>query len=928
MRLSFKYKFILSFLTIEIFFISLIVFFNFSSLTNLSHSLIDEKIQTETRLLTEMVKAPIIVYDLGMLDNQIKSFANIKSIAAVKVSDNRQRVLSSITKDPKFDIDRLDKTSDEIIFNGRILKSAMLPIAIDGEIIGSVKVLFDLTNIHQGIDKNRRLTFLLILIEIVISIIIAFIIGHRLTNGLNRLTLSAQRIAQDDQTPIPDVGSNGDEMSILSNALHIMQQRIAERNKNLIDAFQELQGSTTQLQLLLDAMSEGVYGVNNEGICTFVNTSFLEILGYTNTLDVIGKDIHELIHHSHPDGSFYPSCECEMKKVVKNLVRVNVSNEVFWHKDGQAVAVEYWSNPIMIEGECVGAMATFVDITQRKKIENELLKLSQGMEQNPHSIVITDLHGNIEYVNTAFTVASGYASNEVIGKNPNIFKSGKTSNITYKKMWMSLSKGERWIGEFINSNKNGDERIQSVTISPIYRSDGQITHYMAIEEDVTERKHSEARIHYMANFDPLTGLPNRAQLDDRLAYILGLAKRNREQFAVMFLDLDHFKDINDTLGHSIGDALLIELAKRLQSSLREEDTVSRMGGDEFIGLFPDVNEHGAKQIAQKLLNVIAQPFMIGEHTLTVTGSIGIALYPLDGLDMENLSKNADLAMYRAKQDGRNDYCFFTEEMQMHSVRNLKLVNALRYALENGQLHLVYQPQISAKTGCIIGTEALLRWDHPTLGTISPAEFIPLAEESGLILSIGEWVLRTAVQQIKRWIQSGYAPIMMAVNISAVQFRHPSLPSLVTRILNEENLLPQYLELELTEGVAMNNPLAAIAIMDDLHARGIRMSIDDFGTGYSSLSYLKKFKVYKLKIDQSFVRDITTDPEDKAIVGAVISMAHSLGLQTIAEGVETIDQLDYLREQGCDEIQGYYYSKPLRPELMEEFVRNLGISKIN
>ncbi|TRW95410.1 bifunctional diguanylate cyclase/phosphodiesterase [Candidatus Methylobacter oryzae] len=443
---------------------------------------------------------------------------------------------------------------------------------------------------------------------------------------------------------------------------------------------------------------------------------------------------------------------------------------------------------------------------------------------------------------------------------------------------------------------------------------------LGIYEDITEQKKIEERIHYLANFDPLTGLPNRTQLSDHLKYALSLTKRSNGSLALMFLDLDHFKDINDSLGHSTGDALLIELAKRLCKVLRSEDMVTRLGGDEFILLLPGVDANGAAQVAQKLLDAIAEPYLIELYDLSLTASIGIALYPEDGEDLEALSKSADAAMYRAKQEGRQCYRFFTQEMQARSARNLLLVNALHHALELGQLQIYYQPQISMREGHVIGAEALLRWQHPELGFVSPAEFIPVAEGCGLILPIGEWVLRQAVRQAKTWMNQGLGSLTMAVNLSAVQFRHSDLPELVTRILDEEDLPAEYLELELTESVAMHNPQGAIAIMDNLYDRGIRMSIDDFGTGYSSLSYLKKFKVYKLKIDQSFVRDITTDPEDKAIVSAIINLAKSLGLKTIAEGVETEGQQAFLHEQECDEMQGYLFSKPVPAKQFEALLK--------
>jgi diguanylate cyclase (GGDEF)-like protein/PAS domain S-box-containing protein len=449
---------------------------------------------------------------------------------------------------------------------------------------------------------------------------------------------------------------------------------------------------------------------------------------------------------------------------------------------------------------------------------------------------------------------------------------------------------------------------------------GQEPRFIVISRDITERKQAEQDVQQLAYFDALTGLPNRSLLNDRISHALAEASRRKECLALMFLDLDHFKNVNDTLGHRIGDELLVVLAGRMQAVMREQDTVARQGGDEFILLLPNTDGDGAARVAEKLLITISQPIQIAQHELTVTPSMGIAQYPRDGADLETLTKHADIAMYRAKQSGRNGYQFFTTEMQVHASHSLRLENALRRALERDQLCLHYQPQLSLLSGQIVGVEALLRWCHPELGQVSPAEFIPIAETSGQIQKIGEWVLRTAVLQAKQWLAQGLPPMTMSVNLSAVQFRHPDLPALVAQVLAEVQLPPQYLALELTESVALHDPLGAIAVLAQLHQQGVRTSIDDFGTGYSSLSYLKRFQAYQLKIDQSFVRDISDDPDDRAIVSAIINLARSLDMSTIAEGVETLAQLTLLREQGCTEVQGYFFCKPQPPDELKAFLR--------
>ena len=566
------------------------------------------------------------------------------------------------------------------------------------------------------------------------------------------------------------------------------------------------------------------------------------------------------------------------------------------------------------------ALLNFDHAAARALDQSQLHLVAKVFEQGGEAIIVTDAQGAIVRVNHAFSQITGYSEAQALGRNPSMLSSGRQDADFYQSMWAALQANGHWQGELWNRRQDGSVYPEWLSLSVLRDGSGAVTHYVGIATDLSRHKEDEAHIRQLADFDPLTGLPNRRLLQDRVATALSHAQRHGESLTLMFMDLDRFKNVNDSLGHHVGDELLVQVAQRLISVLREQDTVCRLGGDEFVLLCVDTDAAGAAHVATKLLESSAHRYLIDQQELSISFSLGIALYPQDGDSFEALSMSADTAMYRAKQAGRNTFRFFTAEMQAASTRALQLENALRRALELQQFHLVYQPQVSLRDGRIVGMEALLRWQHPTLGQVSPAEFIPVAEDSGLILSIGEWVLRTAAQQLRAWMDAGLPLQLMAVNLSAVQFRHANLPELVSQVLTEVGLAPECLELELTEGVAMDDPLGAIAVMNDLHQRGVRMSIDDFGTGYSSLSYLKKFQVYKLKIDQSFVRDIADDPDDKAIVVAIIALARSLGFETIAEGVETQAQLDCLREQRCDEVQGYFYSRPLPAAQFEAFVR--------
>jgi diguanylate cyclase (GGDEF)-like protein/PAS domain S-box-containing protein len=560
----------------------------------------------------------------------------------------------------------------------------------------------------------------------------------------------------------------------------------------------------------------------------------------------------------------------------------------------------------------------YLQLTRARK------NLALAVEASTTGMVMVDERGLITLTNAQTDAMFGYAKGELLGMSADelipMAQRAQYAEVVRAYLQHPVERHIDAGRELYGRHKLGHAFRVEIGLTPIDDDEGR--YVIASVTDITSRVENERRIEQLINFDALTGLPNRNLLHDRMGQAIRTAERTQAPLAMLFLDLDHFKNVNDTLGHSMGDELLVEVGQRLTASIRQSDTVARIGGDEFVLVLADADATNAEAVSKKLLECLARPYQIGAHTLASTPSIGIALYPQDGTSFGVLYQHADAAMYMAKKDGRNGYRFYTAETQAHTERMLTLEGAMGQALELNQFYLDYQPQLSVDGLQVTGVEALLRWQHPQLGRVSPAEFVPLAETNGQIIPIGTWVLRTAVRQLRAWLDAGLPPMVMAVNLSAVQFRHANLPALVTDILQEARLPAECLELELTEGVTMGNPQSAIATMDDLFARGVRMSIDDFGTGYSSLNYLKKFKVYKLKIDQSFVRDIASDPDDRAIVSTIIKMAHSVGFIAIAEGVETPEQHAFLVAQGCDEVQGYFFSKPLHADDVVAFINGV------
>ena len=549
--------------------------------------------------------------------------------------------------------------------------------------------------------------------------------------------------------------------------------------------------------------------------------------------------------------------------------------------------------------------------------QQHLTKASIVFENTSEGIVITDTRPNILSVNNAFTTVTGYSEDEVIGKNPSFLKSGTHDDHFYEEMWRALEDTGHWQGEIQNRRKNGEIYTELLSINSFNDVHGEPVEYIGVFADISKIKETENKLEHLAHYDPLTNLPNRLLCHVRMEHEMQYAERNEKLVAILLLDLDMFKNINDSLGHVMGDKLLQEVTERLKQRVRDEDTIARLGGDEFVLIIGSLEDRkNVSEIAMDILKLFSESFDIGEHEVFIGASIGISVFPDDARDVGSLLQNADAAMYRAKAEGRDNYQYYTSELTSSANQRLSTEFYLRHALEKNELILHYQPQYSASTGKMLAVEALIRWQHPIDGLVFPDKFISVAEETGLIVPIGEWVIETACKQLRKWQQSGCSELRMAINLSARQFRKSDLGKTVRRIFAETGVKPHQVDLELTESIIMRDADSTIATLDEFHEMGVELSIDDFGTGYSSLSYLKKFPINRLKIDREFVRNITTDKSDADLIKSIIALGHCMNLKVLAEGVEDIEQLNYLKEHGCDEIQGYYYSKPIPADELE------------
>jgi diguanylate cyclase (GGDEF)-like protein/PAS domain S-box-containing protein len=686
------------------------------------------------------------------------------------------------------------------------------------------------------------------------------------------------------------------------------KQRVSAAHARLMDA--------------IEAMPDGFILYDSDDRVVLFNSHYAELYDGQADLLVPGTKYEELRRSEGVSGTVVDAVGR-----VDDWLRDRLDKHRNWQKPFEVErAGQRWLLILMRPTEDGGIVAIRRDITDRKKAEENLKLAATVFDHTNEALLVTDVEGRITSINPAFTQITGYTAADVLGKDPKILKSGKHPPEFFQAMWESLSETRNWTGEIWNQRKNGELYPQWTTINVLTNDDDEITGYAAIFSDISERKEYEEKICYQANYDSLTNLPNRLLFRERLAQTVLFTRRKGEHQAVLFVDLDNFKMINDSLGHDAGDALLQQAAERFQNDVRETDTVARMGGDEFTILLSHITDpEDAAFIARKLLSTVAVPFVLRGHNVTVTASIGIAVCPHDAVEPGELITYADAAMYQAKSRGKNNYQFFTEDLKGKAIDRLNLETGLRDALDNEDFELHYQPCADLATGTVVSVEALVRWRRDGGELLPPSEFIPAAEETGLIIALGQWVLHQACAQNKAWQDAGLPPVRVAVNISARQFARPEFVPDIERVLDETGLAPEYLELELTETILMDQARSAITSLRDLHALGIKLSIDDFGTGYSSLSYLKYFPIDTLKIDKSFVRDIISNPDDLTIVNTIISMAHQMDMKAVAEGVETEGQLALLRTQDLDEIQGFLLSKPMPADRMMKFLRKVAVT---
>ncbi|MCU7883212.1 MAG: EAL domain-containing protein [Candidatus Thiodiazotropha sp. (ex Lucinoma annulata)] len=677
--------------------------------------------------------------------------------------------------------------------------------------------------------------------------------------------------------------------------------------------------SNQRLRTISDHMAEGMYVMDPSGSILYVNPTACQLLKYSKQ-ELLGQDAHVLLHRDST-GHAFPHEACSIQRHTLNGINYKSDEELFRCRDGKIIRASVVSSPLWSNGRLSGSVVLFRDINAEYEVKQRLLRSDVAFSSLAEGVMVTDNKGRIQAVNRAFSVITGYSEKDVLGKNPRILKSGQHDDVFYQALWHQVIHTGGWEGEIWNRRKNGEIYPEFLRITSVKDSSGEITEYVATFSDITEKRQHEQQLRKLAYNDTLTNLHNRTAFLEMFERALAHSQRRETRCALLYLDLDRFKKINDTLGHVVGDEVLVEAAARLQQAVRSEDEVARLGGDEFIVMLEDIPDNDAPaRVARKILSLLMQPIMSEPHMLHITASIGIAIFPEDGRDATTLLKNADAAMYMAKHVGRNNFHYFTPAMAEKEEDRFKLEIDLHTALLNDEFMLYYQPKIDLHSGEITGIEALLRWQHPQRGLLKAGEFLSVAHDAGVMRDITNWVITESCTQLQAWLDAGLQPGRVAINIDAHTFNSSDAYDQIGRTVQITGISPHLVELEIPESGLLEKAF------DDVFWRqmvdlGFILTIDDFGTGESSLFRLKHLPVNMLKIDKSFIRDIESDADDRAIIHTVIAMGKSLGLMVLAEGVENHQQLCFLQEMGCDQVQGHLISEPQPAQVISEFLTN-------
>ncbi|NYT66337.1 EAL domain-containing protein [Alcaligenaceae bacterium] len=792
--------------------------------------------------------------------------------------------------------------------NGLIMGNALTMLQDSEQLTASI--------VQQAQERQRRALqnmYILLLADAVVLLLIFMLARKYMVLPLRELAAHSRALISGNYDTRVTYQSS-DEIGHLGVTLNLAAEKIGKLINNLESDQEQIRQSSAMFMGLAANTVVGVYIIQGRNF-RFVNQKMASLVGFDTPEDLMSTDVLDLFraedrHYAQERLSLIAQGEAAQIKTEFRMVR----------QDGHLVSLEFYSSTMILDG-LPTLVGVAMDVTHRKEQDATSTLAALVYQNSSQAMVVTDAHTTIVSVNPAFSTITGYQADEVIGKKISILSSGRQNREFYQAMWQSISSTGRWEGDIWNRRKNGEEYAERISINTSYKDDGSVRFRIGLFTDITQKKKSDALIWKQANYDHLTALPNRQLFQDRLTQAISRSRRSSLPLALVFLDLDYFKEINDSLGHDKGDELLKQVSKRLTASVRSTDTVARLGGDEFVIIMGELKDTSVvERFCLKALQDLSDPYVLGQDPANISASLGVAFFPQSATDAQELLKNADLAMYAAKQQGRNRYAMFTLDMRTAAQSRRQLSRDLYDVLNQQQLILHYQPIVDLFTGQVHKAEALIRWQHPDYGIIGPGEFIPFAEDSGLIVGIGDWVFREAAKQTAWWRQHYQDSFQVSINVSPVQFADQGLNQQAWLDYLQELQLPgDSLVVEITERLLMDVDDEAVNKLLAFRDAGVQVSLDDFGTGYSSLSYLRKFDIDYIKIDQSFVRNLSADSEDLSLCEAMIVMAHRLGLKVIAEGIETPEQRRLLEQAGCDYGQGYLFSRPVPADVFTDYL---------